>query len=114
MTIAVLQKGEAMDDLISRKDALDALKRIPYENLEITEGYGHYLRGLIDADNAIRQLPSAQLKPKTGKWIPIVPVYSACKCSECGYDSDDYQPYSTFCPECGCVMSEEEGNDEDY
>ena len=49
-----------MDDLISRQAAIDALAREAREKFKLSDEFNHYLAGLMDVENAIRQLPSAQ------------------------------------------------------
>ena len=49
-----------MDDLISRQAAIDALARVAREKYNLSDEFNHYLAGLMDGENAIRQLPSAQ------------------------------------------------------
>lgn len=49
-----------MGDLISRQMAIDALARVAREKFNLSDEFNHYLAGLIDGENAIRQLPSAQ------------------------------------------------------
>lgn len=109
---AVEQKGEPMDDLISRQNAIDTLRRckvIDVKNMLIARD---------DAMKSIMTLPSAQPERKKGKWIwdwdgesRREPPY---KCSECGeidyyaflYDSDTraYKQQDNFCPNCGAKM----------
>ena len=55
-----------MQDLISRQAAIDALARVAREKFNLSDEFNHYLAGLMDGENAIRQLPSAQPK----RWIP--------------------------------------------
>jgi len=49
-----------MADLIDRHAAIDALARAAREKFNLSDEFNHYLAGLIDGENAIRQLPSAQ------------------------------------------------------
>ena len=49
-----------MDDLISRQAAIEALARVAREKFNLSDEFNHYLAGLMDGENAIRQLPSAQ------------------------------------------------------
>lgn len=56
-----------MDDLISRQAAIDALARIAREKFNLSDEYGQYLAGLMDAQVEIEKLPSAQPEQK---WIP--------------------------------------------
>ncbi len=89
-----------MSDLISRKEAIDALAELPYG-----------IRGMVKG--IIEHMPSAQPETeRTGKWItdnPNNPYESDyCKCSICGYINctvevlafDGYK----HCPNCGARM----------
>ena len=57
-----------MSDLISRQAAIDALARTARENFNLSDEFNHYLAGLMDGENAIRQLPSTQTEQR---WIPV-------------------------------------------
>ena len=48
------------DDLISRQAAIDALARVAREKFNLSDEFNHYLAGLMDGENAIRQLPPVQ------------------------------------------------------
>ena len=52
-----------MDDLISRKAAIDALARKAREKFNLSDEYSHYLEGLIDGELAIKELPTIQPEP---------------------------------------------------
>lgn len=47
--------------------------------------------GIVDAIDAVEQLPSAQPERKTGKWI----VYY--ECPKCGEITKDFTEYCPFC-----------------
>ena len=86
------------DDLISRQQAIDALKEKVFHNLS-DEFYG--------AMQVLDELPSAQptIKPRKGKWI-YSREYGTAKiwtCSECGWN--DIGEWN-FCPNCGADMRE--------
>lgn len=80
-----------MEDLISRKEALKALREI-------------YVRGnglrpaTVDMINAIKFLPSAE---KRGKWKPIDVYEVVVACSEC---KQKFTYEHNFCPNCGAKM----------
>lgn len=77
-----------MDDLISRQDVLDIIRKSRY---------------LVDAAEKVIRLPSAQ----PGRWIPHQDKdgeHYGDECSECG---EWYvMPFgkSNFCPNCGANM----------
>ena len=51
-------------DLISRQAAIDALARIAREKFNLSDEYGQYLAGLMDAQVEIEKLPSVQPEQK--------------------------------------------------
>lgn len=58
---------------------------------------------LRDVIKHLKNLPSAELEQKTGKWIDITKS-DGCflwKCSECG---NDYIEETDYCPYCGAKM----------
>ena len=92
-----------MQDLISRQDAIDAIRG----EIEIN-GYSHVV-------DVLEQLPSAQptAEPvRHGKWIKADSQqyfrkhYPCFTCSECGYKKDSQKKWN-YCPNCGARMDEE-------
>lgn len=84
------------DDLISRQAAIDIFDdyNIAVENGEI-ESYRRYREQLSC-------LPSVQ--PKTGRWIPIKPLLTAARCSEC---KRAFAERTNYCSRCGARMESE-------
>ena len=90
-----------MDDVIYRRDAVDALK---------LKG-SPYLFGMTDKDRAIEEaiknVPSAQ---KKGEWLydeerEATGIYAICSCcSEKVYQCGEW----LFCPRCGADMRGED------
>lgn len=85
-----------MKDLIERQAAIDAAmeygKKIPTYAIRVK--------------NAIEQLPSAQPKRKTGRWL-IRKFGDTAQCSECGMffsDVYDLENSDAFCRHCGTKM----------
>ncbi len=72
-------------------------------------GYCHQGGGEIEeafgmAIKALEQEPKA--KPKTGYWIKTISengVTSAVRCSECGFEDNQYMLFR-YCPNCGAKM----------
>ena len=103
---AVPQKGEKMNDLISRQAAIDAL----HMHLMYRMGTDSNKKRL---DEWINNLPSAQPERKPGRWIKTnntnyspfdnSPEYNMI-CSECFYTSEKA---FNFCPNCGAKMEVE-------
>ena len=98
-----------MNDLISRKAAIDAL----ISESRIVDGHYIEYERIINEDDAIEaisMLPSAE--PKKGQWYGIYdgyadgnPVYDEWECSCCGFIiEDDNEPTWNYCPNCGAKM----------
>lgn len=98
-----------MNDLISRKAAIDAL----ISESRIVDGHYIEYERIINEDDAIEaisMLPSAE--PKKGQWYGIYdgyadgnPVYDEWECSYCGFIiEDDNEPTWSYCPNCGAKM----------
>ena len=98
-----------MNDLISRQQAIDAMRELPY-------GY----RGIVW--DILNSLPSVQTEQKRGKWIESTELSEQVKgkkfCSNCGKAQYSIEmtdkaiqiksSTSKFCPECGARMEESE------
>lgn len=50
---------------------------------------------------------SAEPQRKKGEWDYTDDMYETYKCSECGFNTDDYIEYN-FCPNCGADMRGEQ------
>lgn len=92
-----------MNDLISRRAAIDALGDEP----EVWSGKDEYDQGLNNQwhydRTAILAVPSAEPERKTGRWT-IEDCHSATYkycCSECGAH---HRAMYDFCPHCGADM----------
>ena len=105
--MTIIQKGEPMNDLISRQAAIDALKEKVFQNLS-DEFYG--------AMQVLDELPPAEVEPvKRGKWIYDNQFHwYRASCSECGYKrvtdikAEKWNGWK-YCPSCGAKMDAEEG-----
>ena len=87
-----------MDELISRKTAIDAVKRLSLGETDAT-------RLAMRIEDYLERLQSAQ--PKMGKWIyhidDLFPAESTMECNQCHAE----QPLTCddeFCPHCGAKM----------
>ena len=102
-----------MSDLISREDAISALKA-----LEESAPTAQHVSAIFDCEDTIRALPSTKLEQKKGEWVlyesrsDIYDLEGVCtwgkayRCSECGFIHwviEDFGIYS-FCPNCGADM----------
>lgn len=68
-------------DMISRQAAIDALAQVARETFNLSDEFNQYLAGLMDGENAIRQLPSAEPTP----------------CDFCAYN-EDCEDMRIYCP----------------
>ena len=115
-----------MDDLISRKAAINALAEdmpqpyTPDGSHPADEGIFMAQEIYADCIQTLKELPSAQPERKKGKWIERNPRNSPdCRlieCSECGnayivgynIDYDDWIDGRNFCMKCGADMRGEQ------
>lgn len=93
--IAVGQRGDKMDDLISRQDVIDAC----------TDRHG-----ICIAKQRLLELPSVQPEREKGKWLKAgtrmgIPLFE-CSLCECGDEVPTVmgKPSYNFCPYCGADM----------
>lgn len=118
-----------MDELISRKAAIDALTA-----LENPASTAQHLSAIFDCEDIIKMLPAVS-EYKHGKWIPVTMLYRVKKdgngwpqterywedatepdeidgmrCSECG-SIYDFTEARNWCSECGADMRPERGKD---
>ncbi len=106
-----------MSDLISRKDAVEAIE---FEKVYMTAYKGNsngyvsegnplkqYNKGLDDAIKAINSLAPAEPERKKGKWIPDESENVYWICSACGFASEAFGAdiLYHFCPNCGAEMT---------
>lgn len=95
-----------MDDLISRKEAIDRIKGW----FETDKHYHPYSKGktipTCEVMDILERVPSAQPQRNKGKWVTISDGHvDVVKCDQCGKMTDDI---SNYCPNCGAEM--ENGN----
>ena len=100
-----------MSDLIERQAAIDAIDvlcqehryKIPGKRETYSEYNEAWQDALDRAEGVIFNLPSAQPKQKTGKWIEYISEHG--KCSRCGNQVDllDGKEHN-FCEVCGADM----------
>ena len=106
---AMRQRGEPMDDLISRQAAIDALNKRARDTFTLVSGYQYYLGALHDVGDDIKKLPSAERKK--GKWIDSGIHGFVCSVCKNGYRDQPTlmgKPLFEFCPVCGADMRGEE------
>ena len=101
-----------MDDLISRRAALDALEwkwagKAAIEAIKNlpTADLSEYCDKLW---KAAYERGKAEAHPKKGKWIDYC---GGVKCDQCGFECDDtyYLGEANYCPNCGARMEESDG-----
>lgn len=92
------------NDVISRKQAPEAIQDAHHHVEVMSMMDNGRLSGLGQASNIVRDLPSAEPKPKTGKWLRSGMDLYPYECDQCGCTSDEK---SCFCPDCGALMEGE-------
>lgn len=120
-----------MDDLISRQNAINSIEshiRTGDELYPITETDKILNHAFEISASCIYNMPSAEPKQKTGKWIPVdsfsayggdqimweirgnpVAFHYCSECREQAYANEDGDEIlSEFCPCCGSRMEREE------
>lgn len=101
-----------MDDLISRRDAIECLEHLSACNepfVEIGTDDETFI-GKYEAITQISDLPSAQPERKKGKWVNCYTdgFGNMCNCTECGARIDIQEKFrSFFCYHCGADMRED-------
>ena len=94
-------------------DAIDALERKKYK--EVEGGIGRlFYNEIIQSDiNSLMQLPSAQQERPKGHWVEIGDEpFDEWECDMCGFvidgsgciDPEEYRDVYKFCPNCGADM----------
>lgn len=62
----------------------------------------------VDAIQTINNLPAADVAPvRHGEWIADDYAYN--RCSACGWEWDDREYVTPYCPNCGAKMDEVSG-----
>lgn len=117
-----------MEDLISRAEALKALKKRWEEQkeliLEFRQIPHHYYDGNLDAQAVVNTMPSVRPERMKARWLmqyltdsPVPTIVFSC--SAChglmelrpGYDKalSLSEGFGRYCPWCGAEMEEEKG-----
>ena len=84
---------KAEGDCISRQAAIEALARVARKMFTLSDEFNHYLAGLMDGENAIRQLPSVQPE----RDIPIKPNETIDRAWGIPHRQ-------AVCPKCDCYL----------
>lgn len=103
-----------MDELISRKAAIDAIWTHATRVLENSD-YDIFIQDIYKMTHRhiaelIQHLPSAQPERKTGRWEDINKNYYcriSGRCSACGWEAHLYEDDVVgmpYCPNCGAKM----------
>lgn len=95
-----------MNDLISRKDAINAIGALSdtiFKNIEKGATYPPraWFAGMANAESIIKALPSVDAV-QHGRWLQKPNIFGVAYCSECDYElhTDD----TNYCPACGAKM----------
>ena len=89
-----------MDDLISRQQAIDALRNYLVEKRCPDDGT---LTCRLIENEVINKLPSIQPERLKGKWIHQA-KFSRVECDQCGKVFRNTFAPKNFCPKCGAKM----------
>lgn len=104
MRFAEVWKGEMMDELISRREAIKVVRASCHWDYPWASKSPKDI--MADAVNALKELPSAQPEIKTGRWIceDTGLMVTEYKCSECGRIVRDDTGYDVYLdhPYCHC------------
>ena len=97
MDFVLKQKGEAMDDLISRQWLMECVDEgwIKFDTEKDENKFIHLVRDIA---------PSAQPERKTGKWrrrLVDCGFNADWHCSECGWTTSLEEHGYNYCPNCG-------------
>lgn len=99
-----------MSDLISRKEAMDAIMSTEPFIVEIN-GEQYVGQKTSDVMDVLQALPSAEPERKKGKWLHKPNEYDddTYECSRCGepwtlIDGTPEENNMNFCPNCGADM----------
>ena len=105
----------ATSDLIDRQQAIDAI--VQCTNCGDEDALREYVLkhsldngwtgGILEALDAVKDLPTAQPEPKEGHWIEekIYRDVIECNCSECGQlMTTAASVRMNYCPNCGAKM----------
>ena len=100
LTGAVMQKGELMNDLISRQAAINVADAV----WSVTGD-----KNVAKVWDQIKDLPSAQQERKKGKWIYHSEIGwgDTWLCDQCGEKTTSTvmgKPRANYCPMCGADM----------
>ena len=102
------KKGGSMDELISRRAAIDAL-RTCYDTETVTMDNGDEYINYGDAIGEIEQLPSAQSERQKGEWIDHTEDgYVECPFCHSATNCDGNKDELHFCFSCGADMRGEQ------
>ena len=102
------------DDLISRQAAIDAIADCTvYGNADDLKeavmqenAWNKWSGGVLEALEAVEELPSAQPERKKGcKIVKSTGRYGYCACDQCG---KPVHPEDLFCSKCGADFREED------
>ena len=82
------------NDLISRAALIKSIQAIQSKGVFFQDGVNAALEKAEDA-------PAVETQGR-GEWIPD--DYAYYHCSECGYEQDERECVSPYCPKCGAKM----------
>lgn len=110
---ALTEKGKPMDDVISRDEALSAIRML-YPSMPIVNVFNAFekwkdkYKTYLECEDVIKSVPSAQ---KKGHWLYPTDIKGFCRCEHCGalWGRDLYENrFFKYCPRCGADMRGDE------
>lgn len=96
-----------MADYIDRDTVLDKLHEIGGCDAPPDTWADGFDKAIDEAYRAVQSLPTADVTPVThGEWIED--DYGYNRCSSCGWEWDEPESVTPYCPHCGAKMEEGE------
>lgn len=93
-------------DLISKQAVIEAIEEMSFtmsKCLTVDEYHGMNRAKQFILEQ-IKLLPSTGKDTRMGRWIPIKPLLTAARCSEC---KSAFAERTNYCPRCGAKMKGE-------
>lgn len=101
-----------MAEYIEREKAIDLFYPVDSEN-DGSDGCAVICKSgsfnSAEIETMLSEIPAADVAPvRRGRWIIVNSVIENAVCSRCGKHFQSYYEAYPYCPNCGCVMLENE------